>query len=115
MEPIEHLVVFESHDWSDEFDTHGVFVTTRKEFEEQLAKIKKGWDAVKGKEFYFGTNEFHSWDIFEGWSGYRDGLNEKVCSKEFYDEFIRVNGGRSYGATFMTDLLEKIGSPDDEY
>lgn len=86
-------------DYADEFDVMGCFVEEKAKFEQDLAAIRENFN---GEPIYFGTNEALEFDDFEHFEGT---LDVKECSKQFYDEFIALNGGSSHGHNYMEDLL----------
>lgn len=79
-----------SADYADEFDIGGCFVTTRSPedfFEEALENSIEYFDGFPCDR-YFGTNEFITYESLED---YKRCFNFQECSKEFYEEFQRLN------------------------
>ena len=94
--------------WADEFDIHGFFVTTEKEWNKILDDLDK--KTSYPQERYFGTNEFVEFASFE------DFYNRLTVKSISEDEFITLGrlfaigqttkeGGFTYG-TFITPNID---------
>lgn len=97
------LFVRLDHNWADEFDVKCGYVTTAAEYDADIARIKSLFDSgdINGKEFYFGTNEALQFDSFED---FMNGVTADECSKEFYDEFNKLNSNGSIGFCVMDNM-----------
>lgn len=51
--------------WADEFDVEGFTVSTKEKWDEINEKLKDNFPC--DQEFYFGTNEFITFDSYEDW------------------------------------------------
>ena len=101
---MSYVFISSSHNYADEFDVTGCFVTSRTQLEADLEKIKKAFEDKRihdGTEFYFGTNEALS---FTDYASFEDGLTVKDCTEAFYNEFKALTGG-GIGIIAMDGLL----------
>ena len=75
------VFVSTSHDYADEFDVDSCFVIPKPHYETQIRLIQKGFEEglFKGKQFYFGTNEYLEFHSFED---FMDGVYGKVSLAE---------------------------------
>lgn len=107
-----YLLVQNSRDYADEFDTYGFFLIPKKDWEESCAKLEAAGSDVWNQEYYFGTNECHQWD------SYKDYITNHVITeitKEDYNTLIRCFGTNQNGTIFSpTDILKyyKVYSED---
>jgi hypothetical protein len=95
--------------YADEFDTYSLWVTTEEEYNNFIDKISKSKE--EDVEVCFGTNEditfFNSEDLL-------DQLEVKTISEEFYNEFLKIMEGNTFGTLDIPYLLEAFGIEEDE-
>ena len=115
---MNYILINESHDWSDEFNTYGFTVMSKKEWNQLKEEITKL--DLDGREFYFGTNEYHMWQ--NGKEFLKDCYEKEITFEEFktlirifhssleHDvvDFIQKNYWITWGLTFIEQLTEEI-------
>lgn len=110
----KYVFVKSSFNWADEFAAEGCFVQEKQVFDDELSQIEEAFadGRLEDVEVYFGSNEAITFDCFEEYSR---GLTVKECTKEFYLEFIELNGRNEHGHVFsLLEHIETDGEEDDE-
>lgn len=100
----KYILVKLAHSWADEFNVEALWVTTQDEYNAFLDKLVT-LDINDSVEIYFGTNE---WVSFESYDELYNLLSERLVSKEFYDEFIKVVGSSEFGLISIRNILENF-------
>jgi hypothetical protein len=105
---MDYVLVALDANYADEFDVNSLWVTTQEEYEEVLRDIDKYF--VPDIEFYFGTNEFISFDTKDD---ILSCIDAAPISKEFYEEFVNLIG-ETYGLISIPEMVERFKREDDE-
>lgn len=101
----QYVFVMMCHDYADEFNVDCCFVESRKQFDEDMAKIKEGFNTLAGREFYFGTNEYLMFDSFES---FESGVIVQECTESFYTQFMALCAG-AVGFNVMERMMDNLG------
>lgn len=107
----QYVFVSLSHDWSDEFDVTGAFVSSRAEFNTNMKKIEEAFEEqVEGAEYYFGTNEAL---MFSDFMELTQGINAKTCTEEFHDEFLKMWPSGNIGFNIIDSIIETLTEEEE--
>lgn len=103
----EYVFVKASHDYADEFDVVSCFVILKSDFDKKVAVIQQAFengDISEHSGFYFGNNEYMSFESFEVFKG---GLTVSPCTEAFADEFHRINPSGIVGYSVFDRLYKR--------
>lgn len=92
------------HNYADEFDVNCCYVTTAKEHFNELERIHSLFKSgqISGRnEFYFGSNEALQFDSF---AKLLEGITTTECTKEYYDEFNKLNSNGCVGFCVLDNM-----------
>jgi hypothetical protein len=99
----DYVLVMLNYCWADEFNVDAFWVTTETEYDSLLKKLSK-CEINDGYEFYFGTNEYITFDSTE------ELINSLTVQSLSREEAAAItnNIGEEFGLISIKDLLDII-------